>query len=468
MMSEPRVLQALLRQHQSAYIQKVFGEINPGTIFMHSWHIEAIAHVLQQCVDGRITRLVITLPPRGLKSLCVSIAFPTWLLGHRPSTEIICVSYAQDLAAQFSRSSRQIMTSPWYRDTFPATRLARSSEEHLQTTRNGGRLATSIGGALTGMGGDFIIIDDPQKAQDAQSEANRQRVGEWFDTTLFSRLNDKARGVIIVVMQRVHMNDLAGQLLARDGWTHLNLPAIAEIPADIPLPGGRIHQRHAGDVLHPARESRKELEQIRQSIGSYHFSAQYLQRPAPLEGNLIRWEWLVFDADGLVRESSDRIYQSWDMALKDGETNNFSVCTTWLMRGSHYYLLDLYRARADYPTLRRQVLTLAEHWRVDKVLIEDTAAGAPILQELRRSSLGSRLTPVMPSGDKVARVAAVTHLFEQGFVHLPRSAPWLESLRDELLAFPHGSYDDQADSVSQFLRWRTSGNSVVLKRLKGL
>lgn len=468
-MNERRILNALLRLSFPAHIERCFLEINPGVPFLPNWHIEAIAHALERCMRGEIRRLLITLPPRSLKSLCASVAFPTRLLGIDPASKIICVSYADELAVQFARWSRKIMTAPWYISAFPSTRLVRSPEHHLQTSRGGGRYATSTGGSLTGIGGDFIIIDDPQKALDAQSEALRRRTADWFATTLLSRLNNKSTGVIILVMQRVHMDDLAGQVLATGQWEHLDLPAIAEVPQTIALPGGRHVSRIPGDVLHPARESREDLDRMRRELGEYHFVCQYQQRPIPAAGNLIRWDWMSFVDAVPERTGSDRVYQSWDMALMSGETNSYSVCTTWLVRGDSYYLLDLWRQRADFPTLRERVIALATQWSPDKVLIENTAAGAPILQELRRTnSAHIRLEGVTPKGDKTARVSAVSNILAQGHVYLPREAAWLSALRDEMLAFPFGAYDDQVDSITQFLQWHTTRNKVRLVRLRGL
>ena len=469
MNDQTKLLNALLRQRLDAFTQRSFGELNPGVPYLPNWHIEAIEHQLLRCMNGEITRLIITMPPRSLKSICASVAFPAWWLGKDPTKEIICVSYAQELASGLSRGSRQVMTSSWYRRAFPQTRLSRAKEDRIATTQGGGRMATSVGGVLTGMGGDIIILDDPLKAQEAFSYVSRQSLINWYSTTLLSRLNNKQTGIIILVMQRVHMDDLAGHLLKQGGWEHLDLPAIAEIPQTILLPGEQIYHRNAGDVLHAERESLEVLEQLRTEMGNQTFSAQYQQRPIPADGNLLRWEWIqLLDVmpDPAV---GDGIYQSWDMAMKDGDTNNYSVCTTWLVRGDKYYLVDLYRARVDFPTLREKVTELALKWRVHKVIIEDAAAGVPILQELKADNPHMiKFTAVLPKGDKVSRLAAVTPTMEQGKVFLPAEAPWLRTLMEELVTFPFASFDDQVDSISQFMNWHKNQNTVKVMRLTGL
>jgi predicted phage terminase large subunit-like protein len=469
MTDSTHLLDALLRQRFDAFVGRTFNELNPGTEYLPNWHIEAIEHQLMRCVTGEVTRLIITMPPRSLKSICASVAFPAWLLGNQPHAEIISASYAQELSAEFSRNTRQVMNSPWYQRAFPGTRLTRSTEDRLVTSLGGGRIATSVGGPLTGMGGDFIIVDDPMKALDALSAPNRQRVINWIDTTLRSRLNNKQTGVIIVVMQRVHMDDLAGYLLKQDGWTHLNLSAIADVPQNIALPGGLIHHRNVGDVLHKVREPRHVLDRLREEVGGAAFSAQYQQCPVPLEGNLFRSEWIPLLEDMPDRHIGDGVYQSWDMAVKDGETNDYSVCTTWLVQDSKYYLLDIYRARADFPTLRHKVQELALKWRADKVIIEDTANGTPILQELKRDKHEKvKFVAYRPKGDKVQRLSTVTPVMEEGLVFMPANAPWLRALLEELLVFPAGSYDDQVDSISQFLNWHRNGPKLCVRHLKGL
>ena len=260
-----------------------------------NWHIEVLAAKLEACRQGRINRLIINIPPRHLKSICASVAFPAWVLGHDPAAQIMCVSYAQDLTDKHSRDCRSVMTSNWYRRLFP-TRLSaqKQSVQEFVTTRQGYRLATSIGGVLTGRGADLVIIDDPLKPEEALSEAQRQATNDWFDNTLYSRLNDKRRGCIILIMQRLHEDDLVGHALAQEQWEMVSFPAIAEQSEEhrIETPLGlRRFARQAGEVLHPEREPHATLDQIRSTIGEYNFAGQYQQAPAPLGGGLVKLDW---------------------------------------------------------------------------------------------------------------------------------------------------------------------------------
>jgi len=219
---------ALLRGNLSAFIERAFAELNPQTAFMPARHIEVIAATLQKVSRGEITRLIINLPPRHLKSLCTSVAFPAWYLGHHPAAHVICASYGQELADKLARDCRTVMTSPWYRGLFATQLAGRTAVHDFATTDHGGRMATSVGGILTGRGADLIVIDDPLKPDEALSLSRRTAVNEWYDNSLLSRLDDKARGAIVVVMQRLHQDDLVGHVLEQGRWEVLSFAAIAE------------------------------------------------------------------------------------------------------------------------------------------------------------------------------------------------------------------------------------------------
>jgi hypothetical protein len=262
-MNDQAVLAAVLRNDLRFFIWKCFQTILPGTPYLRNWHIDAIVHQLMRVQAGDISRLLINQPPRSLKSICVSVAYVAWLLGHDPTRRIIVVSYSNEFAAELHRQFRMVIDAPWYQAVFPAMRPAKDSGTELVTTAGGSRYATSVGGTLTGRGADLIIVDDPLKAEEAMSEPARRRVIDWYGGTLVSRLNDKEKGPIVVVMQRLHENDLAGHLLGQDGWEHLDLPAIAVEDSVIPIGDGKLFTRRQGDVLHAERESQAVLERIK-------------------------------------------------------------------------------------------------------------------------------------------------------------------------------------------------------------
>jgi predicted phage terminase large subunit-like protein len=255
-------------------------------------------------------------------------------------------------------------------------------------------------------------------------------------------------------MQRLHENDLAGHLLDQGGWKHLDLPAIAVDESVISLGHGQVMTRRMDDILHPARESKEALDRIKAEIGSLQFSAQYQQRPVPVEGNLIRREWLRH-YDHLPHGSAKRIVQSWDIAMMTGDANDYSVCTTWWIIKADYYLVDVFRARLQYPDLRRKVARLAAKQGASTILIENAGPGTALLQDLWHDLPRGMPRPIgrKPEGSKMDRMVAQSAKIEAGHVHLPREAYWLDTLLHELLAFPNGRHDDQVDSVSQFLKW---------------
>ncbi len=459
----------ILRHDFMSFIERSFFELNPDTRLMVSAYLEVMAAKLEACRLGRIRRLIICLPPRHLKSHSASVAFPAWYLGHRPSGQVICVSYGQDLTEKFARDCRSVMQTPWYQRLF-ATRLSdRQAVHDFWTTDQGVRMATSVEGVLTGRGADLIIIDDPMKPDEAFSEPRRTKVNQWFDNTLLSRLNDKNTGCIIIVMQRLHQDDLVGHVLEHSNWEVLSFPAIAEEDEthliETPL-GRRLFTRRVGDILQSERESGETLDAMRRSLGDYCFASQYQQSPTPVGGAMIKEKWLRFyDPLSVPREFLRKV-QSWDTANKTKELNDYSVCTVWGQRGKDFFLLEVVRQRLNYPDLKRKVIELAGRYPGARILIEDKASGTQLIQELRQEIYGIEPYEPLAGMDKTMRMHAQTDLFENGFVYLPSQASWLPEYVRELISFPGSKYDDQVDSTAQALHYmRRSNHLEIWERL---
>ncbi len=460
-MSDRQVfLDALLRRDFASFLAKAFAEISGGDAFLGNWHLDAIAWELDRIRRGDDTRLIVTMPPRYLKSIAISVAWPAWMLGHNPHLRFVCVSYSGDLAAKHANDCRSLMQTDWYRRIFPKTRLQKGgmAEMDFRTTLGGGRLSTSVGGTLTGRGGDIIIIDDPIKPDDAHSDTTRKNVLTWYSNTLASRLNNKRTGSIVLVMQRLHEEDLAGHLLEAGGWRHLSLPAIADADLEIATGENRIERFKEGDVLHPARESLEQLELQRRTMGTAAFAAQYQQNPVPVEGLHLKRAWLRYYQKPPEKTIGDQIVQSWDTASKVGVFSDYSVCITALIQKREIYVLDVYRAKLQFPDLKRRAEELARKWQAQVVLIEDAASGQQLLQVLRREAPKGVPRPIArkPEGDKVTRFAAQSIRIEAGALLLPKSAPWLGELERELLGFPNLIHDDQVDALTQLLAWEGS------------
>ena len=445
----------VLRRDFVSFIERSFYELNPQTRFIPGLHIELIAATLEACRQGKIKRCIINLPPRGLKSHCASIAFVAWWLAHNPASHVICASYGQELSEKLARDCRTVMQSAWYQGLFPTRLAGRQAVHDFSTTEQGSRFATSVGGVLTGRGADLILLDDPLKPDDALSETRRGAVNEWYDNTLLSRLNDKATGRIIIIMQRLHQDDVVGHVLEREPWEVLSLPAIAEEDETRVVEsifGQRLFRRQKGEALHPEREPLSVYQAIRQNIGEYNFLSQYQQNPSPPGGAMVKTAWLRFYEPGEQPAKFSQIVQSWDTANKSTELSDYSVGTTWGVLYKKYYLLDVFRQKLDYPDLKRAILAHAKKWNAKNIVIEDKASGTQLIQDLNSEFVwGVNAYKPPPGTDKIMRLHSQTAQFENGFVLLPRNAPWLVDYVHELTGFPGTRYADQVDSTTQFL-----------------
>jgi predicted phage terminase large subunit-like protein len=449
-------VQALYRSDLNAFFERAFWHLNPARGYIGNWHIELLASELTACFEGRTKRLIICLPPRNLKSHCASVSFPAWLLARDPSAQIMCVSYAQDLADKHARDCRSIMTSEWYQKMSP-TRLApdKQAVAEFATTQNGFRLATSIGGVLTGRGADIVIIDDPLKPDEALSETQRKTVNEWYSNTLYSRLNDKECGCIIIIMQRLHLDDLVGHVIDKEDWKIVSLPAIAEQEEEHvinTLWGQYTHSRHVGEALHPEHESLESFARTKEMIDSYNWAAQYQQSPVPAGGAIIKRDWFRIYDPHQQPTDFDLVIQSWDTANKATQLSDHSVCITVGVKGNQIYVLNVFRKRLNYPDLKRAVGEQQQLFNPDNILIEDKASGTQLIQELRHEGL-SAATAYVPTKDKVMRLHAQAATIEGGLVFLPREAHWREDFLHEVTAFPHTKFDDQTDALAQALEW---------------
>lgn len=448
-----RLVAALAREHFGTFAMRASPIVN-GEPLMPNWHIDAICHKLDQVARGEVKRLLLCVPPRCLKSYLASVCLPAWLLGRDPKAKILCASYASSLSEKLSIDTRGLMQDAWYRSVFPATQLSpgKLAKEEFATTAGGYRLATSVGGTLTGRGGSHIIVDDPLKAGDTYSEAARTSCLEWFRTSVQSRLNNPKTGAIIVVAQRLHPEDLPGYLIESGEWDQLILPM--EAPADYEVEvfrGGRKGLVKRARLLQPERHGPEELERLRREMGERDYEAQYNQAPLPPGGTLFKRAWLQRYCEPLDLPLYEGVYQSWDTAYEIAETNDYSVCSTWGVIKGEYHLLDLFRKRLEFPDLQAAVLALQHKWQARRVVVESIGSGASLVQNIKGTSEAPWLTHLKPATSKEHRASQQSVKFEQGRIRLPESAPWLAEFEAELLSFPNGKHDDQVDSVVQFL-----------------
>lgn len=469
-MSECKELNVLLRHDFYSYVQRVFYELGNDN-FIPNWHLEVLCDTLEQVRRGEIKRLIINVPPRSLKSIVVNVAYSTWLLGHNPKERIVSASYSSELAEKFARDSKIIMESDWYKKIFPRSTISksRSTASDFNTTSHGGRYTSSVDGTMTGRGGNVIIIDDPIKPSDANSETALNKVNDWYKSTLLSRLDDPQNGVIILIMQRVHENDLTGYLLeSSDEWTHIKMPEIA-INNETWHVGNKVYRRAIGRPLNARRTDIANIETRRNELGSYVWSAQYQQEPCPAEGGIIKEEWLHYYSNEQASHIDERKYQqifiSWDTANKAGVNNAYSACCVMLRikdRAQTYlYLLDVIRGKWEMPELVRKAQEIYNKWNMNNTavfLIEDQASGTQLKQilssEADPNGYPYRVETVRPTTDKVSRAIGASAYIENGTILFPDNSPvWWPEFKKELLGFPSTKYKDQVDSLSQVITY---------------
>jgi predicted phage terminase large subunit-like protein len=444
---------ALLGGRLDLFISKTFQHLNDGQNLKPNWLLQTIAWHLDQVERVELKRLIFNVPPRHLKSISASVAFPAFVLGRNPATTFTLVCYSQELGEKMMRDLRSVLDSSWYRRVFPELRLSKNTSSEIVTHRNGGVNMTSVEGTLTGRGSDIIIVDDPIKPGDVQSEAERRRVNEWFSNTLFSRLNDKKTGRIVVAMQRLHEDDVTGYLTASPGHglTVLKVPAIADLDSSHPVfARSTPFVRRAGSVIDPKREDHETLAQLQRELGSVVFSAQYQQEPLPRLGNLVKAAWFKTYLPGDLAPF-DAIVVSWDTASAANDNNDFSVGSVWGVSDDRYYLLMVHRERLEYPALRRRIVEVAHKYGAGRVLLERADSGRNLYSDLAERDRRGRYRTITPKGSKEDRLAACSAIIEEGRVYLPDSAEWLPVFLSEITGFPSTRHDDQVDSLSQFL-----------------
>ncbi len=426
--------------------------VEPARPFMENWHLDCIAEHLEAVELGQITRLIFNGPPRLGKSIPISVQFPAWVWTRLPSHRIIGASYADPLATKLNVDRRNIITSEWYQKRW-GRKVQLTGDQNVKheytNTARGHLIARGTGAGITGYGADLIIPDDLLNPKLAESEAARRAVIDYFDGTLYSRLDDKQRGAIIVNEQRLHSKDLTAHVLKNgEDWVHVMLPSEETRRRVIPMPISKTEiVREEGALLWEARENRETLDRVRTAMGSRRYAAQYLQSPSAEQGNIFKrhlWKfWTTLPA-------FDREIQSWDMTFKDTDGSDFVAGGHLGVKGADIYLTDLVRDRLDFTaTCAAFEVFTRKHPRAHEKLVEDTANGPAVISHLGRKIGG--IVPIKPQGGKLARAYAAQPYQESGNIWLPDPSlfPWVEGFIEELAAFPEGDNDDQVDMLTQ-------------------
>lgn len=427
-------------------------------LYQMNWHHRLLCEYLDAFTKKKIRRLMVFMPPRHGKSELVSRKLPAFIFGQNPDASIISTSYSADLAQRMNRDVQRIIDSITYEELFPETRLygknirtvtghaLRNSDIFEIVGHRGSYRGAGVGGGITGMGGDYIIIDDPIKnREEANSTTYREKLWEWYTSTLYTR--QEREGSILITLTRWHEDDLAGRLLelarkdpSADQWEILLLPAIAEKnrhPRD---------PRREGEALWTGKYPLNELMKIKATVGIYDWSAMYQQRPQPAGGTIFKREWM----NKTYRElpAGATIIQSWDLPFKNSESSAKCAGIVMARKGSELFFVDMVNDKMDFITSVTAIKNLtAKHPKARAKVVEDKANGPAIIDYLGKTIPG--MIPFNPKGSKEDRALSVAPYFEAGNVLFPEFAPWKADLIDDLLRFPGTTYKDTVDATVQ-------------------
>lgn len=470
---------------------------NGGSEFKPNWHIYALCEHLEAVSRGEIRRLVLNLPPRSLKSIIVSVCWPMWTWAQNktsalrgPQVKFLCASYNQDLSWNLSTDSRRLALSPFYQERW-GHRFKLTGDQNTKTqfdnTKGGSRIATSVGGSLLGIGGNILILDDPHNIE-VLSEVERLAAIEWFKEYSSTRFNDPSTGALVVVMQRLHEEDITGYLQQHGGdqWEYLVLPmefdsSLYQVPTSLgfldprglteygqPLEGDELKARD-GELLHEERVPREEVERLKEALGPYLASGRLQQRPVPAGGAIIREEWWqLYRGEGFPPMGT--IVASLDGAFTEKEENDPSALTIWGVFAAEdgspkLMLMDAWERRLAISELVQATALSCQKHRVDALLIEAKASGHSAAQEIQRLYGFREWQTILinPKGDKVARVQAIVPLFANGMIYAP-DREYAEKVIRQSASFPKAAHDDLVDSCSMAISWLRANGTAITKQ----
>ena len=448
-----------------------FKTLHNGQELIPNWHIKLLCDRLQveaeRIVNGgeRGKHLLINVPPRTLKSELVNVFFSVYCWILKDSIQFISSSYSASLSIVLSTQSRRLIESDWFIEHFPDIKLSKDENTKSRyTTTNGGlRYSTSTGGTVTGMGGDVIVIDDPQNPQLARSEVERENANRFFNETLRSRLNNPDKGIFIVIMQRLHENDMTGMLLEKEphNWEHICLPA--EVSDNVkPI---ELQELYVDGLLFPQRLSKSVLDGFRIGLGSYGYSGQYSQLPSPSEGGIFKGAWF-----NTIKELPNNLkldQLKWDFYLDTAYTNKQENDATAMLCAAFYnnelYIREVRAVRMEFPELIKEIqnFTIVNGYsNRSRIYVEPKASGKSIVQMLKRSTGLNIMEDKPPTQDKISRASSISAFVESGRVSM-LDGRYIDNFLNELKAFPNGSHDDMVDVLIMAIDRNTNRRKKV-------
>jgi len=465
--------------------------------FTPGWHIEAMAEHCEAVYHRQITKLLINIPPRSSKSILVSVAFPAWVWIKDPSERFLCLSYAEKLAEEHSRTCRDIIQSSWYQENWGDLYTLRGDKNTKLTYVNsetGRRISASMDGVATGFGGSFVILDDPNNLKEIHSKARREAVNRVYKQAIRSRENQPGKTRWIAVAQRGHEADLSATLLSEGDWEHLMIQQEFDPMRRVYTCIGWTDPRtERGELMCPKRFTREklDLEKSGDGMGSYNYAAQHQQDPRPSSGGCFErqnFRWYTTRNEGFwckdvallcgldepvyvesvwtgvpagLKHPFEALVTSWDLAVKGNPTSSWSVGGCWgrTARKHHlglgYFLWDMVRKRVEYGGQKEMFAAMAEkHPAANLHYVEDKALGPALVSEMKSSFSGIVAVDPRVHGSKEQRARAVSPLVNDGrlvWLPHPNEAPWVRAVLDEVSSFPLSASNDIVDMMSQVL-----------------
>jgi predicted phage terminase large subunit-like protein len=461
------------------FVRQAWPIVEPSAPFVDGWHIRVICEHLEAVTKGDIKNLLINIPPRMSKSLIVSVIWPAWIWVNQPTAKFYTASYSSTLAIRDSLKSRQLIASVWFQTNW-GDRITLSGDQNqksrYENVSGGQRLTTSVGSGTTGDGAQFLILDDPLSVMDAQSDALRETSLEWFKTTWSSRKNDPKRDVMVVIMQRLHEQDVSGYILDDpQGWECIILPAEYDGVKRTTVLGAYDPRTKKGELICPDRFGPKEIISLKKLLGIYGTAGQLQQSPSPAEGGILKTAFIELWPHDKPLPAFEYILQSYDCAFTEKNTGDPTACTVWAvfthLGERMVMLIDAWDEYLSYPALRTRAI---KDWtteyggiskdspysrakRPDRILVEAKASGQSLIQDLHLAKV-----PVIGYNpglaDKISRAHQAAPILELGLVWVPESGKnhghpvsWATEFLKQLAKFPVATHDDYVDTFTQAL-----------------
>lgn len=451
------------------FFKEAFKILHPQEVLRDNWHIKYLCRIIQDRFE-RVARkekklkdLLICIPPRSLKSMIVTIMSTAWLWTNYPHLKVITASYSNDLSIEHTLKTRRIIESEWYKelfgDLFKIT-TDQNEKSKYENDKSGDRRATSVGGTITGGGADIIIVDDPLKAQESNSQVALLKAWEWYSQTMFSRLNNQETGLRIVVMQRLHENDVAGMIIKSNmAYDVINIPAeISEKVSPIEL-----KDRYIDGLFFPKAFSKEVLANAKASLGTLQYAGQYLQQPAPAEGNMIKAKWFkTFSATEELLKLP-RHFRSDTAYGKEGSDNTATIC--YSIFKEQVFIWSVWKANLGFPDFIKAYKSFVAqngYSSSSRCIFEPKATGISVIQTLKNDTNLNVIEGDSPKDSKETRVSSASPSIESGKVLLLEYSSWIDDFVTEAGMFPNAEHDDMLDVLTAIINEELRESPLVI------